>query len=89
MKNIPYINFQLSQNAGDKYVVFIFIFPLDLYFYNKHILILWGGSIIKSLDAEPLNWSLKICYFQQKDAEFQAEIKFHSIINDIQIMTTI
>lgn len=39
MKNIPYINIQLSQNVGDKYVVFIFIFPLDLYFYNKHILI--------------------------------------------------
>ena len=40
MKNIPCINSQLSQNVGDKYVVFIFIFLLDLYFCNKHTLIL-------------------------------------------------
>lgn len=42
MKTIPSVNSQLSQNVGDKYVVFIFL--RDLYFYNKHPLILRGKA---------------------------------------------
>ena len=44
MKNIPSVNSQLPQNVGDKYIVFIFIFLHDLYFYNKYPLILRGKA---------------------------------------------
>ena len=44
VKNIPSVNSQLSQNVGDKYIVFIFIFLCDLYFYNKYPLILRGKA---------------------------------------------